>query len=459
MPVEVQAFPSTGQGHAAAQPWWRSFFSPVDGASVAVFRILFGGIMIVEVYRYFSRGWIEEYYMAPKFHFTYFGFGWVKPWPGNGMYWHFALMGVAGLGVMLGAWYRISAVLLFLTFSYVFLLDQAQYLNHFYMICLLSLLMIFIPAHRLLSIDAWRKPARRSDDFPAWALWLLLAQLSVVYFYAGIAKLNGDWINGEPMRSWLAERTDTPLIGRFFTEEWMVLLFNYGGLAFDLFIVPLLLWKRTRVVAFLWVISFHVLNMVLFSIGIFPWLMLMATLLFFRPDWPRLVVKPWQRVAGTLPALTPRFPRVAVGLIVAYVVIQLAVPLRHFVYPGNVHWTEEGHRFAWHMKLRDKQASARFYVTDPERKRTWEVSPRLYLTVRQTQKMATRPDMILQMAHHIARDQAAKRKIDHPLEVRARVMASLHGRDRELLIDPTVNLVAERRSLGHARWILPLNDG
>lgn len=442
-----------------AQPWWRRFFSPVDGASVAVFRILFGAIMIVEVYRYFSRGWIEEYYIAPKFHFTYFGFGWVKPWPGNGMYWHFALMGVGALGVMLGAWYRISAVTLFLTFTYVFLLDQAQYLNHFYMICLLSLLMIFIPAHRLLSIDAWRKPATRSDDLPAWALWLLLAQLSVVYFYAGVAKLNGDWINGEPMRSWLAERTDTPLIGRFFTEEWMVLLFNYGGLAFDLFIVPLLLWKRTRVVAYLWVISFHVLNMVLFSIGIFPWLMLVATLLFFRPDWPRLLLKRWQRVGGTLSVFTPRFPRVAVSLIIGYVVIQLAVPLRHFLYPGNVHWTEEGHRFSWHMKLRDKSASARFYVTEPQRKRTWEVSPRLYLTVRQTQKMSTRPDMILQMAHHIARDQAVKRKIAHPLEVRARVMASLHGRDRQLLVDPSVNLAAERRSLGHARWILPLEDG
>jgi hypothetical protein len=459
MPAEVQAaLPSTSEAHAA-QPWWHRFFAPVDGASVAVFRILFGAIMLVEVYRYFSRGWIHEYYIAPKFHFTYFGFGWVKPWPGNGMYWHFALMGVAALGVMLGAWYRISAALLFLTFTYVFLLDQAQYLNHFYMICLLSLLMIFIPAHRLLSIDAWRNRAKRSDDVPAWALWLLLAQLSVVYFYAGIAKLNGDWINGEPMRSWLAERTDTPLIGRFFTEEWMVLLFNYGGLAFDLFIVPLLLWKRTRVVAYLWVISFHVLNMALFSIGIFPWLMLVATLLFFRPDWPRLIFKRWRHVAETSPALTPCFPRAAAGLIVAYVVIQLAVPLRHFIYPGNVHWTEEGHRFAWHMKLRDKQASARFYVTDPQRKRTWEVSPRLYLTVRQTQKMATRPDMILQMAHHIARDQAAKRKTAHPLEVRARVMASLHGRDRELLIDPTVDLSAEPRSLAHARWILPLKDG
>jgi vitamin K-dependent gamma-carboxylase len=109
------------------------------------------------------------------------------------------------------------------------------------------------------------------------------------------------------------------------------------------------------------------------------------------------------------------------------------------------------------MKLRDKDATTDFYVTDPRRKQTWEVSPRLYLTARQTQKMSTRPDMILQMAHHIARDQAAKQNIDYPLEVRARVAASLHGRDRQLLVDPTVNLAAEPRSLRHARWVLPLN--
>jgi vitamin K-dependent gamma-carboxylase len=455
--VHVTALRSTEEVGATSRPWWRRFFDPVDGASIAVFRILFGAIMLIELWRYFTNDWIAAYYITPSFHFTYYGFGWVKPWPGNGMYWHFAVMAVAAVGVMLGAWYRVSAVLLFLTFTYVFLLDQAQYLNHFYLICLLSFLMIFVPAHRMLSIDAKRKPRLRSDDVPAWARWLLLAQFSIVYIYAGLAKLNGDWVKGEPMRSWLAERTDTPLIGRFFTEEWMVVMFNYGGVAFDLFIVPLLLWKRTRVIAFLWVIAFHMLNVQLFNIGIFPWLMLGATLLYFRPDWPRLVFRKWKRAARTPVLPTPRSPRIAVGLLIAYVALQLAIPLRHLVYPGNVHWTEEGHRFSWHMKLRDKQATAHFYVTDPERKRTWEVSPRLYLTVRQTQKMSTRPDMILQMAHHVARDQAAKQNIDYPLEVRARVVASLHGRDQQLLIDPTVNLAAERRSLRRVRWVLPLN--
>jgi vitamin K-dependent gamma-carboxylase len=428
----------------------------MDIASLVALRVLFGAAMVVETIRYFAMGWIAEYYINPRFHFTYYGFEWVKPWAGAGMYIHFAVMGLAAVGVMLGACYRLCAVILFTTFTYVFLLEQAHYLNHFYLISLLAFLLMFVPAHRACSLDARWRPTLRSNDAPAWCRWLLLAQLSIVYFYAGIAKLNGDWLHGEPMRSWLAERTHIPVIGQFFTKEWFVLLFNYGGLLFDLFIVPLLLWKRTRVFAFLWVIAFHLINATLFSIGIFPWLMLAATLLYLPPDWPRRLFKwPQFAVVGRAPA--PRWPRLIIALGAAYVAVQLFVPLRHFLYPGTVHWTEEGHRFSWHMKLRDKQATARFHVTDPVQAKTWLVSPAFYLTPRQVTKMSTRPDMILQFAQYVARDQARRRKIAHPLEVRALVTASLHGRPAQLLIDPDVDLAAEKRSLGHANWILPLD--
>lgn len=440
---------------AAKRGWRHCLLAPVDIASLVVFRILFGAIMLVEVGRYFGMGWIYSYYIAPKFHFTYYGFDWVKPWPGVGMYIHFAVMGLAALGVMLGCWYRVSAALLFATFTYVFLLDQAYYLNHFYMISLVSFLMIFIPAYRALSIDVLRKPWIRSDFAPAWALGLLLAQLSIVYFYAGIAKLNADWLNGEPFRSWLAERTSVPVIGKYFTEEWLVMLFNYGGLAFDLFIVPLLLWRRTRVFAFLWAASFHLLNAAIFSIGIFPWLMLAATTLYFRPDWPRRIFERWRRSETSGVFEFGSHPRLTVSLIAVYLAIQLLVPLRHFLYPGSVHWTEEGHRFSWHMKLRDKESTVRFVVTDPVRGNSWHVSPRLYLTPRQLNKMSNRPDMILQMAHHIAKDQAMRRNIDYSLEVRATAMTSLNRRPPQLLVDPAINLAAAERSLRPAMWILP----
>jgi hypothetical protein len=272
----------------------RAAAAPVDIASLAVFRIAFGAVMVWEVYRYFSKGWIARYYIDPDFHFTYYGFGWVKPWPGDGMYVHFAVLGLAAAGMMAGLFYRASALVLFLGFTYVFLLDQSRYLNHFYLISLIALLLVFLPVHRAASLDALRRPGLRADTAPAWALWLVRAQVGIPYFYGGIAKLNGDWLRAEPIRSWLASRLDFPLIGRFFTDEWMVLAFAYGGLLLDLLIVPFLLWRRTRPHAFAVGLVFHATNALLFRIGIFPWMMMAATTIFFAPDWPRR--------AGLLPA-------------------------------------------------------------------------------------------------------------------------------------------------------------
>jgi hypothetical protein len=441
--------------------------APVDIASLACFRLAFGAVMVWEVYRYFSKGWIASYYINPEFHFTYYGFGWVKPWPGDGMYVHFALLGLAAAGITLGLFYRLSAVAFFLGFTYVFLLDQSRYLNHFYLISLIAFLLIFLPVHRALSLDARLRPGLRSDTAPAWALWLMRAQVGIPYFYGGLAKLNGDWLRAEPIRGWLASRPDFPVIGRFFTDEWMVYAFAYGGLLLDLLIVPLLLWKPTRPYAFAAGLVFHGTNAVLFRIGIFPWMMMAATTIFFAPDWPRRVgLMPKREEARSQPRKrgrthariedAPRTQRLKLAAAGAWVVLQLLVPLRHFLYPGNVSWTEEGHRFSWHMKLRDKEARARFTVTDPADGTSWTVHPRESLTRLQTSKMGGQPDMILQFAHHVAQEARAAGR--PAVQVRARVMASLNGREPQLLVDPEVDLAAQPRSLRRASWIVPLHQ-
>ncbi len=208
--------------------------------------------MLWHVWRYFSSGEIESLYITPKFHFSYWGFEWVRPWPGIGMYLHFFVMGLLAAAILVGLHYRVCTVLFWLAFTYQFLLDKCLYQNHYYLISLISFLLIFLPAHRAASLDAWLRPAIRSDVVPAWTLWLLRAQIGIPYFFGGIAKLNPDWLRCEPMRQGMAEphRTGIPLIGQWFTQEWMVVLFSYGGLLLDLCIVPLLLWRRTRLIAF-----------------------------------------------------------------------------------------------------------------------------------------------------------------------------------------------------------------
>ena len=431
-------------------------FAPTDVASLACFRVAFGALMAWEVYRYFSYGWIKAYYIRPSFHFKYYGFGWVNPWPGDGMYVHFYALGLLALCIMLGLWYRTATTLFFLGFTYVFLLDQAYYLNHFYLISLLAFLLIFVPAQRGFSLDASRRGVKWDATVPAWALWLLRAQVGIPYFYGGLAKLNADWLRGEPIRQWLSERAGLPLIGGFVTREWMVGLFGYGGLAFDLGIVPLLLWRRTRPWAFVLTLAFHATNAVVFRIGVFPWMMMAAATLFFPPDWPRRVglLGP-AKGSAVSPEPPPGRRRMVLAAAGAYFAMQLLVPLRHLAYPGDVNWTEEGHRFSWRMKLRDKDARAAFYVRADGPGEPWRVvDPRDRLTRRQAAKMAARPDMVLQFAHALAAGEGGPGRV----EVRARVEASLNDRPTQLLVDPAVNLAAEERSLRTARWIVPLGE-
>ncbi len=302
-------------------------FEPVDPSSLAALRIAFGLLMTIEVIRFFALGWVKEEYIDPPFHFTYAGFEWVKPWPGEGMYWHFALLGLCAIGVTIGFAYRASAGLFCIGFTYVFLLEKARYLNHFYLICLLSFLVTLVPAHHAWSVDARIRGEERS--VPAGAVWLLRAQIGLVYFFAGIAKLNGDWLRGEPLRMWLSERADHPLLGPVLDTEWCAYLFSYGGLALDLFAWPLLEWKRTRLVTFLVTCVFHLLNAAVFGIGIFPWMAMAVTTIFFEPDWPRRLLRRPARVYAPVAVSYPK-QRAIVALAGTYIVLQSLIPRRHF---------------------------------------------------------------------------------------------------------------------------------
>lgn len=435
----------------------------VDILPLIYFRLVFGFMMLVEVYRYFSYGWIERYYISPEFLFKYFGFEWVQVLPGIGMYLHFLGLGVLAILIILGLWYRWVMPLFFLGFTYVFLVAQTTYLNHFYLISLVSFVLIFLPLNRFASLDVGRRPDLQRERVPIWTFWLLRFQIAIPYIYGGLAKINGDWLRGEPMRSWLSYKTDFPLIGSYFRDEWMVYAFSYGGLIFDLLIVPMLLWRRTRWVAVTWIVAFHMLNNQLFSIGIFPWFMLLATPLFFPDDTLRKV---FNKFNLGLTAIRSRHAsasrdfylgRAGLLFLCLFVAFNLLIPFRHFLYPGNVSWTEEGHCFAWHMKLRGKDGITRFQLVDRGTGEEWFVDPADYLSERQQRKMPTRPGMILQFGHYLGQKWRDKGHDD--IEVYAIARASLNDRPYQTLIDPNVDLMTVSRSLKPAAWVLPLDAG
>jgi vitamin K-dependent gamma-carboxylase len=423
---------------------------PADGAGLAAFRIAFGALMVFAVARFVARGWVKELYLDPAFHFTYFGFEWVRPWPAWGMALHFGLMGLGAVGVLLGAWTRLSAAVFFVTFTYAELIDKTTYLNHYYLVSLLALLLVFVPAGAMASIDAAR--GRSALVVRSWAYALFRVQVGVVYVFAGLAKLNADWLIGaEPLTIWLQVHADVPVVGRLLADPLTAHLMSYAGAAFDLSIVPLLLWEKTRRGAYAVAVLFHVSIWLLFPVGVFSWVMLVSATVFFDPGWPR-------RWLGTKLAAAPSarasylLSSRAAAVAAAYVAIQVLVPLRFLAYPGNVNWTEEAFRFAWRVMLIEKSGSVEYRVHG-ERGET-RVQPRRELTPLQYKMMSTDPDMIHEYALHIA----ARRRAagENRVRVFADAYATLNGRPGQRLIDPEVDLAAIPRSLAPQSFIVPL---
>jgi hypothetical protein len=444
---------------------WAWLAAPVDVAALVWLRVTFGLILFYEMAVYAWNGWITYVYAGPPFHFTYYGFSWVQPWPGWGMHAHFALLGVLALMIAAGCFYRVASALFAVGWTYLFLLDQSNYNNHLYFICILAFFMPFLPAHRSFSVDARRHPELRSDWVPAWSLWLLRAQVGIVYFFGGVAKLNADWLlHAQPLLTWMEEERGLPLLGPVLAWDPTAWFMSWSGMLIDLLAFPLLVWRRTRPFMVLVLMSFHTLNSIIFEIGIFPYLMVALTLLFLEPDWPRRVLarfapaRAGREPRPPAPARLTRLQAVGMAVIAVHLVIQLAMPLRKHLYPGNTMWTGEGWRFSWHMMLRDVDAELAVLVTDPVTGRSWTVDPSDLLTPNQVHKMERNPDMLVQFAHYVKRRMAEEGHRN--VQVRFADKASLNGRTRQRRLDARTDFTTvERRLWPPLDWVVPLEAG
>ena len=431
--------------------------APVDGASLAAVRFAFGAIVVWEVLRYVDRGWIDRYYLDAPMQFTYLFAPWLRPLPGIGMYVVFGVLAVAGLALAVGAWTRLAAATTALGLGYAFLLEQSRYLNHGYLMVLVALLLVVVPSHRTWSVDAWRRGRDRRAPF--WAIAALRFQVGVVYAFAGLAKLHPDWLAGRPLDRWLRGNEDVPVLGWATSLPNAPVLFAWGGMLLDLLAVPLLLWRSSRIPTFIALAVFHAGNEQLFSIGVFPTLAVALTTIFFRPDWLRVLGR---RIARMPRMPTPRSvpvarragvaETVALAFLAVFMVAQVALPLRHHAYPTDVTWSEDGHRFAWRMMLRSKQGDLRLVVLDRSDGSARTLHARDLVASWQHGQVSTRPDLIQQLAHHVARTEAAAGR---DVAVHALSFVALNGRPPRMLIDPTVDLAATRRTWTSVPWVLP----
>ncbi len=256
--------------------------SPTGIIPLVRFRILFGALMLFGAIRFIQNGWVEKLYLEPNYFFKFYGLEWAHPFDEKGMYILMSIIIWSATMVMLGFLYRIAIITFFVSFTYLEIMDATNYLNHYYLVCLLAFLMIFLPAHRSHSVDVllWKKI--KTDRVASWTINILIFQLTVVYTCAGIAKLDYDWLfEAMPLAIWLPEHQDIPILGYFFQFKWMAYLMSWGGAFYDLTIAYFLMLKKTRNWAYAMVVIFHLLTWMLFNIGLFPLIMIVSTLIFF----------------------------------------------------------------------------------------------------------------------------------------------------------------------------------
>lgn len=431
--------------------------TPRDIAALAAFRILFGGLMFVGTVRFIASGWLERLYLEPRFHFKYWGFEWVHV-PGEaGLYLLYAGIALAALMVSLGAFYRIAIISFWCLFTYAELMDITTYLNHYYFVSLLALILCFLSPHRTWSIDVWRNPSLRAETLPAWQTYWLRFQVGLLYFYAGLAKFEPDWLlHAQPLNIWLPPHGGLPLIGPYLELPLVHYAFSWFAFLFDTTIIAFMLWRRTRLYAFIVILVFHYFTHIFFNIGLFPFIMVFAVLVFFDSDWPRrwLSFLKFTMAAPTNPA-TAEFVRpnpVFAVAVLFFCVVQFLLPLRQWAYPGTVLWHEQGMRFSWRVMLREKAGSLQYRVVLPGGSQQL-VSPFNYLTDLQYREMAGQPDMILQLAHRIRDDFNARGM--GPVQVFADSMVSLNGRPAAPMIDSNADLALIADGLFRASWIMP----
>lgn len=425
-------------------------FKPIDNAPLIIFRIFFGLLLAIESFGAILTGWVKRVFIDTAFTFSHIGFEWLQPLPGNGMYFYYAAMGVFGLMIMLGYKYRWSMIAFTILWLGVYLMQKSSYNNHYYLLILISLIMIFLPANQYASLDAKRNPAIKSLSMPQWCSWVMLLQIAIMYFFAAIAKFYPDWLNGNFTRL-LFVHNNFPIVQPLLNQHWFHLFIAYSGIAFDFLIIPLLLYKKTRNLAFISALFFHLFNSAILQIGIFPFFALSfvvfcyptATIrkLFFKKK-PKFEVQ----------AISYRSKPVLVWFFIPYFIIQLALPLRHYFIAHDVLWTEEGHRLSWRMMLRARYGITDFRILDKETKTLIPYDHRAKLSHKQQSFMASTPDGIWQMTQIIKKEFAKK---NQEIEIYVDSKVSLNEGPYLTFIDPNVDFATAKWDyFSHNPWIL-----
>lgn len=428
-------------------------FKRIDNIGLVLFRAVFGLLITIEAFGAIATGWVRRNLVEPPFTFNFIGFDFLQYLQGPAMYYYFMIMGIFGVFVMLGYKYRFSMLAYALLWTGAYLMQKSSYNNHYYLMMLLCWIMTILPANRWFSLDARINAEIKSHSMPRWVLLTLILQVWIVYTYASIAKLYPDWLDASMPALLMESRRHYWGIGEFLQQNWVHWAIAYTGIFFDLLIVPLMLWKRTRLLGFFISIFFHLFNSIVFQIGIFPYMSIAFALFFFSPEILKRRFLPKKKLYTGNVVIVPKYRNLLLAVFGIYFAFQIGLPLRHWFFKDDVLWTEEGHRLSWRMMLRSKSGSLTVWVRDKDGGEKKQYDFGKLLGSKQHGSVATKPDIMWQLAQKI---KAVEAEIGRDVSVYMEAYVRVNRGKFHPFTDPTVDLAAEKwHPLKHSAWILP----
>jgi hypothetical protein len=392
------------------------------------------------------------------------------------MYVLFILLLIACIFIIFGLFYRTNTILFFLIFTYIELIDKTNYLNHYYFISLISLLLILLPANSYFSLDTYFGICKRKKTIKAWQINIIKLQIGLVYFFAGISKLNYHWLfEAQPLINWLKHQSDFPIIGKLLLYDFTAYLFSWVSAIFDIFIFFLLINKRSRLISYFVAFIFHIMTAIMFPIGVFPYVMIASTLIFFNDNFHKKIIGFISKYSLLKSSeffddktnYQNKTNSILKVFLIGFFTLQIFLPLRFILYPGKLFWTEQGYRFSWRVMLIEKAGYSQFYIHEPKMDRKMLIQNRDYLTPQQEKMMSTQPDMILQYAHFLSKTFKDSSIVESNGEiinmganpkVTADITVSLFNKGSRKFIDSEKNLSETKRGFGNKEWILDYED-
>jgi hypothetical protein len=288
------------------QAWREFFFAPEPAVTVAVFRIVFGVILVIHGLLlwphaslwYGPKGFLpytQYFQIYGRSRLTLFQF---LPDSDVTVKVVLAVFVAAAASLSIGMLTTVSASLTFFLLISIHNRNPAILHGGDDVLRVMAFLLIFSSAGADLSVDRLASSGQLfvGESISPWALRLMQLQVSIIYLRAGLAKLGGAaWLEGSaayyPTQVQEYRRFSLPrvLVGAFWIR-----LATWGTIVIELGLGTAIWVKEFRTVILVCGFAFHLVLEYFLNLQLFGWTMMCCLLLFASPNYLMALFRPVQ---------------------------------------------------------------------------------------------------------------------------------------------------------------------